>query len=108
MRLGFGSALIGLCLFAMVPPQAATPEVTGCESEPVPSQRIEDCTRVLTSGHYDGVQAAWIYRNRGSAYLIGQRSDQAIADHDGAIRRKPDYPRALVDRGQAYKQAVLP
>src|SRR5262249_33675757 len=99
MRLGFGSTLIGLCLFAMVPAQAATPEVTGCDSEPDPSQRIEDCTRALTSGHYDGVEAAWIYRNRGSAYLIEQRYDLAIADYDEAIRRKPDYPRALVDRG---------
>ena len=70
MRRGFGSALIGLCLFATIPATAATPEATGCESEPVPSHRIEYCTRVLQSGRYGGAEAAWLYRNRGSAYLI--------------------------------------
>jgi len=102
MRLGHGSVLIALCLFATVSAQAANPDVTGCESERVPSQQIEYCTRVIQSGLYSGVDAAWVYRNRASAHLIEQNYDQAIADYDKAIRLKPDYPGALVDRGQAY------
>src|SRR5882724_4506361 len=102
MRLGLGSALIGVCLFATIPAQAASPDATGCEFEAVPSHRIEYCTRVIQSGLYSGAEAAWIYRNRGSAYLIERHYDQAIADYDQAIRLKPDYPGALVDRGQAH------
>jgi len=104
MRLGLGSALIGVCLFATIPAQAASPDATGCEFEAVPSHRIEYCTRVIQSDRYSGAEAAWIYRNRGSAYLIERHYDQAIAQDRKTLELDPNFVYTSWVIAQSYEQ----
>jgi len=83
---------------------------------------LRGCTAVIQSGREKGVDLAAAYYNRGTAHYRKGQSDRAIdkpddrrfgpdsgnpldlaiRDFDQAIRLKPDYTEAFVNRGVAY------
>jgi tetratricopeptide (TPR) repeat protein len=87
-------------------------------ADPDVSTNIGACSTVIQSGAESGARLAIAYYNRANAYRalsLRERSSQgpgeqpaedsrdlAFADYDRAIRLKPDFAAALVNRGIAY------
>jgi len=68
-------------------------------------EAIAACTRLISSGRYNGRDLAIIYTNRGKAWggdLDRPIADYAIRDYDQAIRLDPTYVPAYTKRGLAW------
>jgi predicted Zn-dependent protease len=106
MRKDFCAAV--LCgLFALVPVAPAcadeiTDDVMACHHTHDPNQGIRDCTALLTSVHWVGNKAAWVYAARGAHYMDAKNYDAALADLTQAISMNPDYADAHFNRAQIY------
>ena len=55
---------------------------------------IAACTRLITSGRYNGPDLAITYTNRGDAWRVKGDANRAIADYDQAIGIDPQYATA--------------
>jgi tetratricopeptide (TPR) repeat protein len=67
-----------------------------------PDTMISGCTALIHSRKYSGRNLAIAFTNRGSAYDDKRDEDQAIADHDSAIRIDPKLDLAFNNRANAY------
>jgi tetratricopeptide (TPR) repeat protein len=67
-----------------------------------PELMISGCTALIQSKKYSGRNLAMAYTNRGSAYDDERDEDQAIADHNQAIRIDPKLDLAFNNRANAY------
>jgi tetratricopeptide (TPR) repeat protein len=67
-----------------------------------PDMMISGCTALIQSKKYSGRNLAIAYTNRGSAHDDKRDEDQAIADHDSAIRIDPKLDLAFNNRANAY------
>jgi tetratricopeptide (TPR) repeat protein len=68
-------------------------------------EAIAACTRLISSGRYNGRDLAIIYTNRGNAWggdLDRPIADYKIRDYDQAIRLDPTYVPAYIKRGYAW------
>ena len=75
-----------------------------CSGHADPGVRAQACTRLIQSARFDGEALATIYRNRGNAYRIDGRHEQAIQDFDHAIRLNGGDGKAFAGRGFAYEK----
>ena len=70
--------------------QTETENWDRCEGQN-PDLSIAACTALIDSGKQDDENLAVALNNRGIAYDMQGRHDQAIADFSHAIQAKPDY-----------------
>jgi tetratricopeptide (TPR) repeat protein len=88
---------------AAVPGARAAPEDwKSCENTQGEAA-IQACTRLVSSGAYQGRDLAEIYYNRGTEYLLLEDKDHAIADFSVAISLYPLYEAAYNNRGGAWQ-----
>jgi tetratricopeptide (TPR) repeat protein len=84
-------------------------------AEADPATAIAGCSAVITSGAESGARLAAAHYNRGIAYRAQSQYDRAhqgsdpdtmldraVADYDEALRIRPDYAEALVNRAVAW------
>ena len=107
MRFRLLGLAIGFCLQAVATAGAASPDVDGCNNQTNLDLKITYCNRVIQSGNYIGADAAWAFLERGVAYGKKGQYDGAMADFQEALRLKPDYALAFMNRGTAYFQAPV-
>jgi tetratricopeptide (TPR) repeat protein len=94
---------VGCALSAPADAQLAQ-QVDWCNGDDhaTPDQVIRGCTALIQSNRFSGRDLAVAYTNRGSAYDDKRDEDQAIADHDSAIRIDPKLDLAFNNRANAY------
>ncbi len=63
---------------------------------------IREYTDALNEGGLTNNERAEIYNGRGQAYREGRQYQDAIADYDAALRLRPKYPDAMLNRAIAY------
>ena len=63
---------------------------------------IDACTRAINSGRYDRRNLAIIYSNRGNQRDRMGEYENAIVDHNEAIRTDPTYAAGYMHRGNVY------
>ena len=67
-----------------------------------PKIRIDACTWLINSAQLQENGIPRAYSNRGNAYARMSQYERAIADHDTAIRLRPDLAGAYNNRGVVY------
>jgi predicted Zn-dependent protease len=65
--------------------------------------RIDACTRAITSGKLSTDYLAKTFLNRGNAWKAKGDYERAIADYNEATRLNPQYAHALNNRGNAWE-----
>ena len=68
-----------------------------------PDLPIKGCTAVIQTGRQVLRNLATAYNNRGVAYRLEAKYEEAIRDFDEAIRLVPDDAHAFNNRGVAYR-----
>lgn len=63
---------------------------------------IREYTDALNEGGLSVNELSEIYNGRGQAYREGRQYRDAIADYDAALRLRPKYPDAMLNRAIAY------
>lgn len=102
----FGRVLVNLSLVAplsVVAVPAAAVDRQTCFEE-TGEVAIAACTRLISSGEFDGDALAVIYFDRGVTwYTIGEY-DRAIQDYDRALKLTPQFAQAVFNRGNALDE----
>src|SRR4051812_6090651 len=91
------------CGYMMGATAARADDWADCQSKTA-AQIISGCTSVIQKGGRNVRETAQAYRLRGDSYLQQNRHDQAIADHDQALKLDPNHSWALVGRGTAFSR----
>jgi tetratricopeptide (TPR) repeat protein len=79
---------------------------------PFSDQGIGYCNNAILRGDLTRRDLAATYSNRGIIHSKSGKFEKALADHDQAVRLKPDMPQVHINRGNAlyyvheYKQAL--
>ena len=87
-------------------------DITQCADSPKAEAAVAACTRLYEDGGLDARNKAIALGNRGAAYKLMGRYDQAIADFDIAIGLDPKNPQYWCQRGdlrakkQLYAEAI--
>jgi tetratricopeptide (TPR) repeat protein len=71
------------------------------DNTPDLSRLIQACSRLIESGLLNDEQLAASYNQRGF-YYSGSQRDRAMSDYGAALRIRPDYPAALMNRSLIY------
>lgn len=104
-RLALTAAIIALG--AVEPALAETPGTWAtCTDSAAPSRerQIAACTSVINLHHLARAELAVAYYNRGRAYAEKYWPVRARADFERALELRPNYPEALVGRGEILTQ----
>ena len=64
---------------------------------------IQLYTQLIEQGGLTSRGRAWAYNNRGRCYLDARYFEEAIADFDSAIDKRPDYAAAFFNRSRAHQ-----
>jgi tetratricopeptide (TPR) repeat protein len=88
----------GFCTQALAEPQEDWPACTTNNDQAA----IAACTRLIESGQLTVEESSRAFHHRGRAYRSTLKFDRAIADYNEAVRLKPDYGDALLDRADAF------
>ena len=101
----FGVTLV-FCCVGNVFAQEMSQEWKWCAGRDgaVADLQIGGCTTVIQSGRETTENLAIAFHNRGIAYDSKGDHDRAIQDYDQAIKLDPQYTRAFINRGAAYKR----
>ena len=99
------SALAGLLLVGASAANSADASIpSGCVADG-PTSALESaigaCTAAIDASHAADADLAEMYRRRGVALWRFRDYQGGLDDIDRALAMKPDWPRALTDRGRA-------
>lgn len=99
-----GTATAALLWTAGLTTGAAADAVDTCETAGYYDrmEQLAACTEVIEQGLWPRSDMAWVYSNRGNAYVWLDESELAIADYDAALEIDPDYAAAYSNRGAVY------
>ena len=65
-------------------------------------EQLAACTEVIEQSVLPRSDMAWVYSNRGNAYVWLDESELAIADYDAALEIDPNFATAYSNRGAVY------
>ena len=96
----------GLLVVACAVGGASAESIDGvgtCSSETAkPDAAIENCTTVIASGKFAGVELARAYFHRGRAWQLKADHGRAMPDFDEAVRLDPTFAAAYENRARAW------
>ncbi|MGE3991292.1 tetratricopeptide repeat protein [Pseudorhodoplanes sp.] len=95
----FGIALFGIALFAT---DADADRYDDCQNEDDMAVVIRGCTEIIQRDRTTKARI-FAYTNRGNAYSIQGRHDEAVADLTKAVELAPKDPNRFYNRGDAYR-----
>src|SRR5438477_331433 len=93
---------IALSLITLPGHSQQRPDISSCNSEENPDQRIRKCTEYIERGAFLAPEFSWAYMKRGTAYAQKKNHDRAIQDFDRSVQEDPKNASALMDRGLSY------
>lgn len=104
MKFVYGLAMAAM-LFCATAAQAGEAELEQCQSEAEnPNIRAANCDLAIRLGGLTPGQLSVALFNRGQAYLILSKPDQAMVDFDALLKLDPDDSEALFVRAIARRQ----
>lgn len=99
--------LAGNCALAYAQAKSSfgSTDASRCYSEsnaPISVQGADYCTAAIKSGDLMVRDLAATYTNRGIIYAANKRYQEAMSDHNEALRLTPDTAKVLVNRGNVH------
>ena len=91
-----------LLLLALAAAPAAADGADDCAQKDNLARSVEACTRLIEAGDAQGNELAALYRQRGLAEAMLGRAAEAVVDLSAALKLRPDWVAALIDRGNAH------